>query len=356
MIGGGAAPAPTGTVIESFGSISLVQVGNNYYFYPVGGSSGPIQVQRLAGVRGTVCLLDLYCGGATASGYEVAIKIKGADQYTVWNTDNNGTVVSNGTGGVLVSGSSSVLKSLESSFQQDLNGDGVIGGGAAPAPTGTVIESFGSISLVQVGSNFFFYPVGGSSGPEFKYNGSPVSAGQYASLTYIAAEQTVSGFEVAIKIKGADQYTVWNTDNNGTVVSNGTGGVLVSGSSSVLKSLESSFQQDLNGDGVIGAGSATAPTGAASLDISQTVQAFGSDDAFLFRADLGVQTGEANSVRLAEFSAPFANANLEMLLKVAQDLSFQAANGHQDAIVDVSNHDGVMLQAFDLHAGFFILQ
>ena len=60
-----------------------------------------------------------------------------------------------------------------------------------------VIESFGSTSLVQVGNNYYFYPVGGSSGPQLKYNGSPVSAGQYASLTYIAAEQTASGYEVA---------------------------------------------------------------------------------------------------------------------------------------------------------------
>jgi len=40
------------------------------------------------------------------------------------------------------------------------------------APSGTVIESFGSTSLVQVGNNFYFYPVGGSSGPLFKYRGS----------------------------------------------------------------------------------------------------------------------------------------------------------------------------------------
>jgi hypothetical protein len=28
----------SGTVIEAFGSTSLVQVGRNYYFYPVGGN------------------------------------------------------------------------------------------------------------------------------------------------------------------------------------------------------------------------------------------------------------------------------------------------------------------------------
>ena len=53
-------------------------------------------------------------------------------------------------------------------------------------------------------------------------------------------------------LPGSDQYTVWNTDTNGNVVSNGTGGI-VSGASTALKSLEPSFQQDLNGDAAIGA-------------------------------------------------------------------------------------------------------
>src|SRR3954463_2725576 len=65
----------------------------------------------------------------------------------------------------------------------------VLGSPAAFAASGTVIESFGSTSLVQVGNNFYFYPVGGSSGPQFKYRGTPVAAGQY-EWSYIGAEQT----------------------------------------------------------------------------------------------------------------------------------------------------------------------
>src|SRR6185295_12027524 len=209
----------------------------------------------------------------TASGYAVAIKVQGADQYTVWNTDINGNFVSNGTGGVVVSGASSVLIALEPNFQQDLNGDGVIGGGAPPAPAGTVIESFGSTSLVQLNDNFYFYPVGGSSGPQFKYGGSPVTAsGQYASVVFLGAEQTASGYAVALKVQGADQYTIWNTDNNGNFVSNGTGGVLVSGQSSVFRPYETVFHQDLNGDGAI---SVSAPVLSGSSN----------QDSFVFRTD-----------------------------------------------------------------------
>ena len=40
-----------------------------------------------------------------------------------------------------------------------------------------------------------------------------------AAWTPIGAEQTASGYEVAWKVTGADQYTVWTTDNSGNYVS-----------------------------------------------------------------------------------------------------------------------------------------
>ena len=66
----------------------------------------------------------------------------------------------------------------------------------------------------------------------------------------IGAEQTATGYEVAWKVTGADQYTVWNTDSSGNYISNIVG--VVSGTSSALESLEPSFHQDFNGDGMIG--------------------------------------------------------------------------------------------------------
>ena len=113
-----------------------------------------------------------------------------------------------------------------------------------------MIEANGSTSLTEVGNNFFLYAVGGSSGPELKYAGADVVAGQFGAWTPIGAEQTASGYEVAWKITGADQYTVWNTDSSGNYISDTIGAV--SGTSTALESLETSFHQDLNGDGVIG--------------------------------------------------------------------------------------------------------
>ena len=98
---------------------------------------------------------------------------------------------------------------------------------ASPAAlaAGTVIESFGSTSLVQVGSNFYLYPVGGSSGPVLKVDGSSVVAGQYGAWAPIGAEQTASGYYVAWKAAGADQYAAWSTDSNGSYITNWTGTV-----------------------------------------------------------------------------------------------------------------------------------
>ena len=119
----------------------------------------------------------------TASGYEVAWKDAGADQYTVWNTDNNGNYVSNMAG--VVSGASYALQSLETSFHQDLNGDGQIG------LVTTVIETQGATDLTQVGNHYFLYDSVGS-GPSLKYAGADFVAGQFGAWAPIGAEQTAT--------------------------------------------------------------------------------------------------------------------------------------------------------------------
>lgn len=237
-----------GRVIEALGSTSLVQIGDNFHLNPVSGGAGPVLM------FGPSPLSASSLGGwavigaeQTAGGYLVALHSLTADQYTVWTTDSGGNVVGNATGGI-VSGGSSVLQSLESSFHQDLNGDATIG---VISSAGRVIESFGSTSLVQVGDNFRFNPVSGGTGPILMFGPSPLSASSLGGWTVIAAEQTAGGYLVALHSLSADQYTVWTTDSGGNVVGNATGGI-VTGASTALKSLEASFQQDLNADGHLG--------------------------------------------------------------------------------------------------------
>ncbi|MCA6120285.1 protease, partial [Bradyrhizobium sp. WSM 1738] len=234
----------SGTAIESLGSTKLVQVGNNYYLASVSGNSGP----------------ELYCYGApvvvgqfgawtpigteqTASGYQVVLKYGTADSYIVWSVDGNGNYITNTAP---ASGSSSGIVSLETSFQQDLNGDGTIGVALA---SGTAIESLGSTKLVQVGNNYYLASVSGNSGPELYCYGAPVVVGQFGAWTPIGTEQTASGYQVVLKYGTADSYIVWSVDGNGNYITNTAP---ASGSSSGIVSLETSFQQDLNGDGTIG--------------------------------------------------------------------------------------------------------
>ena len=80
-----------------------------------------------------------------------------------------------------------------------------------------MIEANGSTQLTEVGDHFFLYD-GSGSGPSLKYAGADYVAGQFGAWTPIGAEQTASGYEVAWKVTGADQYTVWNTDSSGNYV------------------------------------------------------------------------------------------------------------------------------------------
>ncbi|MGA7804125.1 MAG: hypothetical protein WCB02_05810, partial [Bradyrhizobium sp.] len=140
----------------------------------------------------------------------------------------------------VLSGTSTALESYETSFGHDLNGDGTIG------VKSTVIESNGTTSLVAVADQYALENSSGN-GPHLQLNGAAVVAGAFDGWTPVAAAQTASGYEVAWQL--GNSFIIWNTDRNGNYLSQS--GVL-SGTSAALESYESSFDYDLNGDGVIG--------------------------------------------------------------------------------------------------------
>ena len=177
---------------------------------------------------------------ATAGGYEVALKLAGAEQYALWNTDSNGNYLS---GGSILAATDPTLESAEITLHQDLNGDGTIG-----IPGRIVIESFGSTYLTEVGNNFYLDSSSGV-GPSLKLSGANVVAGQFGGWGFIGAETTAGGYEVALKLAGAEQYAVWNTDSNGNYLS---GGSILAATDPTLESAEITLHQDLNGDGTIG--------------------------------------------------------------------------------------------------------
>jgi VCBS repeat-containing protein len=226
-------------VIQTDGWTSLTEVGNNYFLYD-GGSGPELKYAGAPVVAGEFGDWTPIGAVQTASGYDVAWEIPGANEYTVWSTDSSGNYLSNVVG--VVSGTSTALESLAPIFDQDLNGAGVT---SVP----TVIQTDGSTSLTGVWYNYFLDNSSGS-GPELKYAGAAVVAGEFGVWTPIGAVQTASGYDVAWEIPGANEYTVWSTDSSGNYLSNVVG--VVSGTSTALESLEPVFNQDLNGDGVIG--------------------------------------------------------------------------------------------------------
>jgi serralysin len=258
--GDGRIGVPT-VVIESAGSTSLTKIGSTYFLHNAG--SGP--ELKFDGAPVTD---GMWAGWApigaeqTAAGYNVAWKNAGTGQYNVWSTDSSGNYITNTLS--FVSASSTALQSIESKFQQDLNDDGRIG-----VPT-VVIESAGSTSLTKIGSTYFLHNAG--SGPELKFDGAPVTDGMWAGWAPIGAEQTAAGYNVAWKNAGTGQYNAWSTDSSANYITNTLS--FVSASSTALQSLETSFQQDLNGDGTIGVHAALLQAGSAN------------GDNFVFKADL----------------------------------------------------------------------
>jgi len=131
--GDGVTGIPAGTtLIQTDGSTSLIQTGNNYYLQSTSTATGPeLKFGGAPVVVGQAAPWAPIGAVQTATGYDVAWHEAGTDQYSIWSTDNNGNFLSFLTGAV--SGTSTTLESYETIFHQDLNNDAVIG---VPAPTG----------------------------------------------------------------------------------------------------------------------------------------------------------------------------------------------------------------------------
>jgi hypothetical protein len=232
---------PTTAVIESVGATSLLQLNSNYELLASGAVSGPLV--RYADAPIVVNGLGPWAPFAAEQqpyGYEVAFRAGSSNQYTLWYLDGLGNYVW-GIGVVL--GSSYAFQSLEPSFQQDLNGDGTTG------VTITPVEAAGNTRLLHAADTYLMTPAGGSSGPQVRYGGAPVTVGSLGPWLAIAAESRSFGYQVVWQAGSTNQYIIWNLDGLGNYVSDS--GILL-GSSYALQSLEPSFQQDLNGDGTTG--------------------------------------------------------------------------------------------------------
>ncbi|UWU79725.1 M10 family metallopeptidase C-terminal domain-containing protein [Bradyrhizobium huanghuaihaiense] len=244
----------TGPVtLESVGVTALVLDTQNYELNPTAGGTGPILKNGgaavIAGKYGawSPVAAEQVSGG----GYDVAWKNSSTGYFSIWSTDSNGNFLTTLT--PEVPGTDSRLISLETSFHQDLNGDGNIGAAII------TIEAQGTTSLVLSAGNYYLNPTAGGTGPLLKIGGAAVIAGNYGAWSPVAAEQVSGGgYDVAWKNASTGYFSIWSTDSNGNFLSMLT--PEVAGNDASLVSLETSFHQDLNGDGSIGASNALAST------------------------------------------------------------------------------------------------
>jgi hypothetical protein len=171
----------------------------------------------------------------------------------------------------------------------------------------------------------------------------------------------------------ANQYTVWNTDSSGNHVSNIIG--VVSGNSSALESLETSFHQDLNGDGTIGPVVSSALAQAAIINATASpndtnsaaqsiFQKFGGagNDTFVFRPNVRADANSTGEFELGGFSSVTNSSQPAVVSNNAQTERshslFQSVDGGHDTVINPGNHDSISpinLHIVDLNAGNFII-
>ena len=77
---------------------------------------------------------------------------------------------------------------------------------------------------------------GKRAGPSLRADGAEVETGKYGAWAPISAEKTSTGYEMAFKVAGSDQYALWSTDSSGAYPGNIVG--VVPGSNSTLQSSE----------------------------------------------------------------------------------------------------------------------
>jgi hypothetical protein len=230
---------PTPTTIAANGATILAEVGILYELNPAGGGTGP-----LIKVNGGAVIVGQFAAGwmpvgavQTATGYEVAWSVPGANEYEVWDTDSNGDFIGGATG--ILSGASAELEGVEANFGETFAGAGAM---ATPA----TIAGNGATTLAEVGNLFELNPAGGGTGPLLQINGSAVVAGQFAAgWTPVGAMQTASGYEVAWSVPGQNEYEVWNVNSSGAYTSTGT--VNLTGTSDALQQFELNFRENFRG-------------------------------------------------------------------------------------------------------------
>ncbi len=229
------------TPIEAFGNTKLVQDTTNKLYAQIG-NNNPIAIK----IGATQITTNIYPGWQTLAAEtvnganQVLWKYNDGNYLHLWSLDNNWNWQSStGWWGL----NSPEAFTQETNFQQDFNGDGVIGSPYTP------IEAFGNTKLVQDATNKLYAQIGNNNPIAIKNGGTQITTNIYSGWQTLAAE-TVNGVnQVLWKYNDGNYLHLWSLDNNWNWQSStGWWGL----NSSEAFTQETNFQQDFNGDGIIG--------------------------------------------------------------------------------------------------------
>ncbi|GCA95618.1 bluetail domain-containing putative surface protein, partial [Microcystis aeruginosa] len=171
---------------------------------------------------------------------QVLLKNTSQNLLYIWNLDSNWNWQSS-TGGWGLN--STPAFSQETNFQQDFNGDGIIGQPFTP------IEAFGNTKLVKDTTNKLYTQIGNNNPIAIKNGATQITTNTYPGWQILAAE-TVNGInQVLLKNTTQNLLYIWNLDNNWNWQSSQGGWGL---NSTQAFNQETNFQQDFNGDNQIG--------------------------------------------------------------------------------------------------------
>jgi hypothetical protein len=229
------------TPIEAFGNTKLVQDATNNLYAQIG-NNNPIAIK----IGATQITTNTYPGWQTLAAEtvngvnQVLWKYNDSNHLHLWSLDSNWNWQSStGWWGL----TSTEAFTQETNFQQDFNADGIIG-----SPY-TTIEAFGNTKLVQDTTNKLYTQIGNNNPTAIKIGATQITTNIYPGWQTLAAE-TVNGVnQVLWKYNDGNYLHLWSLDSNWNWQSStGWWGL----NSSEAFTQETNFQQDFNGDGIIG--------------------------------------------------------------------------------------------------------
>jgi len=123
---------------------------------------------------------------------------------------------------------------------------------SGPAATSTEIETAGNTKLAQVADMYFVYTGDGSSGVILRDNNSSTYLAAGTTQRVLGVETRTDGDYDAMMQVTSDGYEVWQFRANGDWLRRPFPFHPFSASSFQMQDAENRFQQDFNGNGVIG--------------------------------------------------------------------------------------------------------